>query len=121
MKQLFLIDESLSPILAIRLKELGYNAKSVKEINLKGADDVKIVEWAIMNNAVIIAGDLDFGELWYWHYNGKVGIVVLKTKSYKLESLYEIIKFLHDNKVFNNEKIKTSLIISTLNKYRIRT
>lgn len=120
MKQLFLIDESLSPILAIKLRELGYNAKPVREINLKGADDIKIVEWAIKNNAVIIAGDLDFGELWYWHYNGKVGIILLRTKSYKLESQYKIIKFLHDNKVLKDEKIKNSLIISASNRYRIR-
>ena len=82
---------------------------------------VKIIEWAIKNKAVIIAGDLDFGELWYWHFYGKVGIIVLRIKSYKVEKQYEVIRFLHDNKVFTNKKIKNSLVISTYNKYRIRT
>ena len=41
MKQFFLVDESLSPELSIKLRQLGYNAKSVREINLKGSDDVK--------------------------------------------------------------------------------
>ena len=121
MKQFFLIDESLSPNLAIRLRRLGYSAKSVMEIKLKGSDDIKIVEWAIKNDAVIITGDFDFGELWYWHYYGKIGIIILRVKSYKLESQYEVIKFLHDNNVLTNEKIGNSLVISTPNRFRIRT
>ena len=63
MKHLFLVDESLSPNLASKLIQLGYSAKPVREIKLKGSDDIKIVEWAIKNNAIIIAGDLDFGEM----------------------------------------------------------
>ena len=121
MKQLFLIDESLSPNLSIRLRQLGYNAKAVREVNLKGSDDTKIIEWAIKNNAIIIAGDLDFGELWYWHFRGKVGIVILRVKSYKEESQFEVVKFLHENKIFTNKKITSSLIISTSKRYRLRT
>ena len=63
MKQLFLIDESLSYKLAIKLRELGYNSKSVREIGLNGKEDIEIVRWSIENGAVIITGDLDFGEL----------------------------------------------------------
>ena len=117
--ELFLIDEDLSPLLAMRLKQLGYDAKAVRDINLKGVDDFKIVEWAIKNNAVIITGDKDYGELWYWHYYGKAGIVVLKLKSYVIESQYKTIEFLHRSNVLKNEKIKNSLIISTSNRYRI--
>ena len=120
MTQLFLIDEDLSPYLAIRLIRLGYSTRTVKDIKLSGAEDIEIVEWAIRNNAVIITGDLDFGELWYWHYHGKVGIVVLRMKSYALKFQYEIIDFLHNNKLFLNKKINSSLIITTTKKYRIR-
>ena len=121
MKQLFLVDEDLSPLLAIRLNELGYNATSVREIKLKGADDVNIVEWAIKNNAVIITGDKDYGELWYWYYSGSVGVIILKLKSYKIDNQYLAIEFLHEKKVFDNKKVNISLVISTLNRYRIRT
>ena len=121
MQHYFLVDESLSPILAHELRQLGYNAISIREINLKGADDTKIIEWSIKNNAIIIAGDLDFGELWFWHYSGKVGVIVLRVKSYTLEKQFEVIIFLHENNVLTNEKIKNSLVISTHNKYRLRT
>lgn len=121
MKQLFLIDEDLSPLLVARLKQFGYSATSVREIKLKGSDDIKIIGWAINNNAVIITGDKDYGELWYWYYYGKIGVIMLRLKSYRIESQNRAIEFLHENKVLKNEKIGRSLIISTLNRYRIRT
>lgn len=120
MKQLFLVDESLSPGLATKLRELEYYAKSIREINLKGADDIRIIEWSIANNAVVITGDLDFGELWYWHYKGKVGIIVLRIKSYNIESQYEVMKFLHENNLLKDKKIINALVISTSSRYRIR-
>ncbi len=91
MKHLFLIDESLSPNLANKIRQLGYSAKSVREIKLKGSDDIKIVEWAIKNNSIIITGDLDFGELWYWRFRMEVGIIVLRIKSYRAESQYNVL------------------------------
>lgn len=120
METVFLIDESLSPKLVMKLKELGYNAKSVREIGLKGEDDTKIVEWAIENEAVIITGDLDFGELWYWHYKGELGIIILRMKSYKFEAQCKVVNFLHQNNIFRSKTIKQSLIISSLTRYRIR-
>ena len=121
MKHLFLVDESLSPELAKRLVQLGYSANHAREIQLKGSDDIKIVEWSIKNKAIIIAGDLDFGELWYWRYRGKLGVIVLRIKSYKVESQYEVVKFLHNNNVLVSEKISNALVISTSSRYRIRT
>ncbi|MBS3156594.1 DUF5615 family PIN-like protein [Candidatus Woesearchaeota archaeon] len=119
MKQLFLLDENLSPLLAEKMGKLGYNAKAVRNAILKGAEDTEIVKWAIKNKAVIITADLDFGELWYWNYYGEVGVVVLRVKAYNLESQYKVIKFLHDNDVLKKD-IRNSLIVSTSNRYRIR-
>lgn len=121
MKHLFLVDESLSPELAIKLVQLGHSAKHAREVQLKGADDVKIVEWAIKNKAIIIAGDLDFGELWYWRYRGKLSVIILRLKSYKIESQYEVMMFLHGNNMLTSGKIVNSLVISTSSRYRIRT
>ena len=117
----FLIDESLSPQLATLLKGLGYDAIPVREAGLKGCSDTRIIEWAQKNNSVIITGDLDFGELWYWHYNGAVSIIVLRLKLYRAAEQQKIIEFLHTSKVLNEEKVKNALIISTNKKYRIRT
>ena len=120
MKTLFLVDESLLPSLAIKLRGFGYNAKSVREAGLKGEEDIKIIEWAIKNQAVIITADLDFGELWYWHYKGKLGIIILRMKSYKFEMQSRIIDFLHQNNLFELKTLNKSLIVSSLTRYRIR-
>ncbi len=117
----FLIDESLSPILATYLKQLGYDAVSVREAQLKGSSDSQIIEWAQKNNNAIITGDLDFGELWYWHYRGRVSVIVLRLKSFKVEAQQKAMEFLHNNKALAEEKIKNALVISTNKKYRIRT
>jgi predicted nuclease of predicted toxin-antitoxin system len=117
----FLVDESLSPQIAAYLKELGYEAESVRDIGLKGAADNKIIEWAQKNKNPIITGDLDFGELWYWHYKGTIGIVVLRVKSYKVEAQKRTIDFLHQNSMLAEEKIRGALLISTERKYRLRT
>ena len=116
----FLIDESLSPSLATYLKQLGYDAGSVREAQLKGCSDIQIIEWARNNNNAIITGDLDFGELWYWYYRGRVSVIVLRLKSFKVEAQQNAVEFLHNNKAFAEEKIKNALIISTDKKYRIR-
>ena len=121
MSPLFLIDESLSPFLSLLLKRLGYSAKSVREINMKGSEDDKIVEWALNNNAVIITGDLDFGELWYWRFRGKVGIIVLRLKIYDQKSQFEILKLLHGGNILMQDRIKNSLVIANNKKFRIRS
>ena len=119
MRQLFLLDENLSPLLAEKMKKLEYEAKAIRDTILKGAEDTKIVNLAIKNNAVIITTDLDFGELWYWNHYSKVGVIILRVKDYNLESQYKVIKFLHDNNVLKKD-IRNSLIISTSSRYRIR-
>ena len=74
-----------------------------------------------MENSDIITADLDFGELWYWHYQGKVGIIVLRLKSNSLNAQYGVIDFLHNNNVLSKKNIEKALVISTATKYRIRT
>jgi len=114
------IDENLSPLLVLKLKQLGYSVEHVRERGLKNADDLAIVEHALKSKAIIITADLDFGELWYWHYRGKLGIIVLRLKSFALDSQYEVLKFLHNSKVLGQEEIKNSLIMSTSTRYRLR-
>jgi len=73
------------------------------------------------NNFIIVAGDLDFGELWYWHYSGKLGVIILRMDSYIFESQFKIIKFLHDKNLLRDDKLSRSLVVSAGSKYRFRT
>jgi predicted nuclease of predicted toxin-antitoxin system len=58
----FLIDENLSPLIASYLRQLGYRAKTVPELNLKGKTDQEIIEFS-KKNGCIITGDQELGKL----------------------------------------------------------
>jgi predicted nuclease of predicted toxin-antitoxin system len=119
-KPLFLIDECLSPLLINKFINLGYEAKSVGDVGLRGKDDIQIISWAKEKKAIIVTQDLDFGELWYWYYSGEIGIIILRLSSQKLSEQERIIEYLHGQKVLKDFDITHSLIISTKSRHRIR-
>jgi len=116
----FVLDENLSPKLADTLCQLGYLTKPCREVQLLGKNDFIIVEWAIKNNAIIITCDREFGELWYWYYSGKLGIIVLCLSSQSLEGQKKVIEYLHRERVLLRSDLVHCLIISTESRYRIR-
>lgn len=116
----FLVDENLSPLLSDYLRNLKYDCCVVKEVGLKGKSDEEIIKWIQKNKRVLITGDLDFGEFFYSKTFGKIGIIILKSKSQKLKSFIEIIDYLRKEKVLKNKKIESSLVIAIMGKYRIR-
>lgn len=116
----FLIDENLSPLLSDYLRNLKYEAKAVREVGLKGKSDQEIVNWLQKNKRILITADMDFGEIFYLKSFGKIGVIILKSRSQRLASFKEIIDYLHKEKVLKNKKIEDSLIIAVNGKHRIR-
>lgn len=116
----FIIDENLSPLLAEYLRSLKYDASSVREIGLKGKSDEDLIEWIQKERAVIITCDLDFGEFFYWQTLGKFGVIILRSKSQKYNNYKEILEYLHKEKVLRKRGLRTSLVIATREKYRMR-
>jgi len=56
----FLVDAQLPPALARALCEIGYDAKAVRDLSLREADDELIWEYALALKAAIITKDQDF-------------------------------------------------------------
>ena len=54
----FLIDNALSPIVAVGLRDAGHDANGLQE-----ADDVVIFERAAREGRVLVSADTDFGTL----------------------------------------------------------
>lgn len=59
----FLVDASLSPVVAQRLIEAGHDAAHVGEDLRLDASDDEILDHAAGEDRVIVAADTDFGEL----------------------------------------------------------
>jgi predicted nuclease of predicted toxin-antitoxin system len=59
----FLIDNALSPQIAIGLVESGYDAIHVRDLNMGTSPDIDIFNIAISQQRTIISADTDFGTL----------------------------------------------------------
>ena len=59
----FLVDNSLSPLLATLLDHAGHDALHVREIALQRAEDVTIFDRAAAEDRIVVSADTDFGTL----------------------------------------------------------
>lgn len=58
-----LLDENLSPLHAVTVRALGYDAVSVAEIGLSGSDDATVRAVAIEQDRALITLDADFANV----------------------------------------------------------
>ena len=59
----FLIDNALSPTLAVGLREAGHDAIHVRELGLQAEADEPIFDLAAKEERVIVSADTDFGAI----------------------------------------------------------
>lgn len=116
----FLLDENFSPSLAVWLRNLGYEARAVREVGLKGKDDEEIISWLQANGYVLITSDLDFGEFFYWKEHGRFGTIVFRAKSQSVRVHQRIIALLHREGILNDDGLINSLIVATESGWRKR-
>lgn len=59
----FLVDENLSPRLAVLLTASGHDAVHIRDLGLEGVSDADAMSTAVDDGRVIISADTDFGAL----------------------------------------------------------
>ena len=79
-----LADENLHHKFIIGLQNSGFNVRSVAH-EIRGASDLKVVKFALQENAVVITEDKDFGELVFSHKIAHVSIIFLRYSKPELD------------------------------------
>ena len=59
----FLIDQALSPAVAIELNRTGHDAVHVRELGMQAASDQEILDHGAKDDRIVVSADTDFGTL----------------------------------------------------------
>jgi predicted nuclease of predicted toxin-antitoxin system len=115
----FLIDEDMPRSTAEVIRAIGYEALDVRDCGLKGKSDKEVFNFAQQESAVILTGDLGFGNLFRFPIGKHDGIFIThfpnEVSTAELnKQLIKAIKLLTDNDFNGN------LIIFEPGKIRIR-
>ena len=71
----FLIDDALSPVLAVLLQQAGHDAIHVRTVGLQHANDDVIFERAATEHRIVVSADADFGTLLALRASRQVSVI----------------------------------------------
>jgi predicted nuclease of predicted toxin-antitoxin system len=115
----FVIDEDMPRSTVKVLKAKGYEVLDVRDCGLRGKSDDEVFEFAQKEKAVILTGDIGFGNILHFPVGSHSGIVIAhfpnEISTFELNN--QILKAFADLK---EENFKENLIILEPGKIRIR-
>lgn len=116
----FLLNANISSETADFLNSLGYDAKTVAQFGLEGAEDIKIAKKAVQEKRILITLDLDFGEIFYFSIKEKIWIIVLRLRDQTVESVNKNLEWLLKTKILEKKEFQNTLMIVEEGRIKIR-
>lgn len=115
----FLVDESVPLSVVVTLREQGYRARHVRDINLRGAPDEIIFARAQEEGWIIVSRDLGFGNLLDYPLGTHAGIIVLRLPStFTAQQICDILGAFVER--VEPEMLDSALAVVEPDRYRIR-
>ncbi|MFB6158275.1 MAG: DUF5615 family PIN-like protein [Candidatus Nanohalobium sp.] len=115
----FLIDENLPNSLSEELRDHGFEAENIRELDRKGDPDSEVFNVALENDAVLITRDLEFGSPEHYDTGKYEGLLIVRLGvSLKAEKL--VSKTVDAIEEIGFEDLKSSITVLESGRYRTR-
>jgi len=87
----FLVDECTGTAVVACLRDKGHDAVAVVEV-MPEADDMEILDRAVLEGRIVVTNDKDFGELVYRSGGEHRGVVLLRLRDERAANKVRMIK-----------------------------
>jgi len=113
-----LLNANLSHETASTLRNLGIDVLCLLEKGLGAIADEEVVKLAKEEGRIIITFDLDFGQLYHFREEGKLGVIILRLKDQTVEAVNAVLERLFEDFKGEEAQLQNGLVIVEENRYR---